>query len=102
MFAPESNSGVGPSDFLVSFGYKNATIIEFKLASNSRLHKVFNQVDAYQKSHRIRGKCIIVVFYFNETEKERALKVQNEADSEKYQVIIVDCDSSNKQSASKL
>ena len=101
-FSPESNCGVGPVDFLISFGFKNATVIEFKLASNSRLRNVFNQVDGYRKSHRCSGKSIIVVFFFNDAEKEKAMKVQRDADNMKYQVVLVDCDSSNKKSASKL
>ena len=99
-FSPESNSGVGPVDFLISYGFKNATVVEFKLASNPRLSHVFKQVDNYQSSHRTAGKSIIVVFYFSSKEKEKVDNVFAGADESKYEIIFIDCDCTNKKSAS--
>ena len=99
-FSPESNSGVGPVDFLVAFGFKNATVVEFKLASNTKLSHVFKQVDEYKKSHRTNGKSLIVIFCFNDSEKNKANNLIYNADKEKYECYIIDCDRDNKKSAS--
>ena len=44
----EVNNGRGPVDFKISKGSKDATLVEFKLASNSKLLKnLHNQVELY-------------------------------------------------------
>ena len=59
----EVNNGRGPVDFKVSKGSKDTTLVEFKLASNTKLKKnLENQVEIYKKanctayhSERFRG-----------------------------------------------
>ena len=100
MFSPESNSGAGPSDFLVSLGRDNSTIIEYKLASNPKINNVFSQVKKYRDSHDTSSKSIIVIFCFNANEIEKGCKIKNKADHELYEVVLIDCDSKTKKSAS--
>ena len=99
-FAPESDSGAGPVDFLITKGALNSCLIEFKLASNKKLSSVYNQVSQYKKSHSV-GKAVIVIFAFNHKEMEKALSVKNENKTEDL-VVVVDCDKDTKKSASKL
>lgn len=45
----EVNNGRGPADFKISIGSKDSTIVEFKLASNSKIRKnLENQVEIYK------------------------------------------------------
>ena len=99
-FSPESNCGAGPVDFLISCGFEDATVIEFKLASNNKLTHVFKQVEEYKISHRTAEKSIVAIFYFNDSEKEKAISVSNSADKEKYTILLIDCDKDTKSSAS--
>lgn len=46
----EVNNGRGPVDFKISKGSKDTTLVEFKLASNSKLkNNLAKQVDIYKK-----------------------------------------------------
>ena len=45
----EVNNGRGPVDYKISYGSKNSTLVEFKLASNSKLKQnLAKQVDVYK------------------------------------------------------
>ena len=66
----EVNNGRGPVDFKISCGKKNSTLVEFKLASNTKLKQnLENQVDIY-KSAAETNRAIKVIMFF--TEKEYA------------------------------
>ena len=97
----ETNNGDGPADFVVSFGKNDVTVIEFKLASNSRLGHVFKQVEVYEKANSTNQR-VIVIFYFNDKELQRANK---EIEKEKKiseinkSIFLIDC--RNRESASK-
>lgn len=68
-FNAEVNNGRGPLDFKVSKGNVDKTIIEFKLASNTKLEQnLQSQVDIYKQANDT-NKYIVVLFYFNEKEK---------------------------------
>ncbi len=101
MFSPKSNSGAGPSDFLVSYGSGDSTVIEYKLASNPKLKSVYNQTNRYKKSHGTTQKSIVVVFCFNDKEKIKAMDLKNGSDCTNFETIVIDCDRESKQSASK-
>ena len=74
----EVNNGRGPADFKISKGADDCTIIEFKLASNSKLKQnLKNQVDAYCKANDTY-KSITVIAYFNEKERKRAVAILKE------------------------
>lgn len=98
-FSPETNRGVGPVDFQLSFGNINTCNIEFKLASNSKLKNVFAQVEQYGILHNVK-ESIIVVFSFNDNEMRKAKELQLEGVNKNIDVVIVDCNKENKVSAS--
>jgi hypothetical protein len=99
----EANSGRGPVDYAISKGSANKALVEFKLASNSKLAKnLKHQTPAYQAAHRTR-KSIKVVLYFSAAELHKVkrvledLKLQNNPS-----VVLIDARSDNKQSASNI
>ena len=64
----EVNNGRGPVDFKVSKGSKDTTLVEFKLASNTKLKKnLENQVEIYKKAN-CTDRAIKVILNFNEAE----------------------------------
>jgi hypothetical protein len=97
----EVNDGRGPVDFKVSRGSNDKTVIEFKLASNSKLKRnLEKQTPIYQKASDAR-KAIKVIFYFTEAELIkvrnvlRELKLENDPD-----VVLIDVRYDNKPWAS--
>ena len=86
-YSPESNSGVGPVDFVLSMGIDNSCLIEFKLGKNKNIDDVYRQVDEYKKSHRVE-KAIIVIFYFNKKEMDKAVKVFNNNPNQELNKVI--------------
>ncbi|MBR0236205.1 MAG: hypothetical protein IJQ37_07100 [Clostridia bacterium] len=103
-FDSEVNNGTGPVDFKVSLGNDNSSIVEFKLAKNTRLPRVFNQVASYKQANNTNNS-LIVIFFFNEIELK---KVQSLIDEFKIKdlidrdIFLIDCRKDNKMSASKL
>lgn len=98
----EPNNGRGQADFIISKGADNINIIEFKLASNTSLGHVFDQVKIYEEANCAKDS-LVVIFYFTEDEKEFAEKVIKEAglDSEiDDSIFLIDCRCDNKKSAS--
>ena len=77
---------------LISKGFQDKTIIEFKLASNSKLRQnLQNQVEIYKISNDT-NKDILVLFFFTEDEKNRLYKIINELQlSNLENVIVIDC-----------
>lgn len=97
-FNSEVNNGNGPVDFKASRGFNNKVIIEFKLASNSKLKHVFAQTNAYEKSNKTNN-TIIVIFYFNDIESKKVQElIANYKGNKK--IISIDCRKDNKKSAS--
>lgn len=67
----EVNNGRGPVDYKVSKGSTDKTLVEFKLASNSKLKQnLKHQVDVYEAANNT-SKSIKVIMYFSETEHLR-------------------------------
>ena len=97
----ETNNGRGPADFVISMGSSDVTIIEFKLAKNSNLDHVFEQVKIYKKANSTKN-YIVVIFYFNDSEYRKALNSLKKTNTEKdlnENVFLIDC--RLKESASK-
>ncbi len=85
----EVNNGRGPVDFKVSFGNKDSTLVEFKLASNTKLRKnLENQVEIYQKAN-CTDRAIKVIMYFNEKELEKVNKILNDLNLHNCKDIIL-------------
>ena len=98
----ETNEGRGPVDFKISRGAFDKTLIEFKLASNSKLtQNLAKQVEIYKKAHDT-DKAIKVILYFSYEEERKVKKIVSDLnlDKEKY-VILIDARNDNKISASK-
>jgi hypothetical protein len=91
-FNAEVNNGRGPVDFTVSKGSKDKTIIEFKLASNSKLRQnLQNQVEIYKQSNNTI-KTIVVLSFFNENEKGRLYGILDDLQLSNFEnVIVIDC-----------
>lgn len=99
--SPETNDGRGPVDFKISRGSKDKTLVEFKLASNSKLKQnLANQVEIYKKAHDT-DKAIKVILFFTyaEEQKVKAILKEMNLENEKY-VVLVDARNDNKPSAS--
>ncbi len=74
----EVNNGRGPVDFKISKGSKDATLVEFKLASNSKLKKnLENQVEVYKKANGTE-RAIKVILFFSDAELEKVTRILNE------------------------
>ena len=98
----EVNNGRGPVDYKVSKGRQNASLVEFKLASNSGLRRnLEKQVEVYAKASQTQ-KAIKVILHFSEAELEkangilRALKLEGRED-----IVLIDANRDNKPSGSK-
>lgn len=60
----EVNNGRGSVDFKISKGSRDTTLVEFKLASNSKLKQnLANQVEIYQRAS-LTDRAIKVILYF--------------------------------------
>lgn len=100
----DTNNGRGELDVNVSKGIYDQSIIEFKLASNSSLSHVFEQVKIYEVANCTDGS-LIVIFYFSESELENAKRIIANAGYEDQigkSVILIDCRADNKPSGSKV
>jgi hypothetical protein len=98
----EVNNGRGPVDFKISRGSIDASLVEFKLASNSKLKaNLAKQVAIYQKAGRAPD-ALKVVTYFTDAEGMRLDRILKELTLESDpNVIVIDARADNKPSASK-
>ena len=97
----EANEGRGPVDFVISKGAFDKTLVEFKLASNSKLRQnLTNQVEIYKKAHDTE-KSIKAILFFSKKEEEKVknILVDLGISNEKY-VVLIDARKDNKLSAS--
>lgn len=87
----EVNNGRGPVDFKISKGRVDKTMIEFKLASNSKLKQnLKHQVGVYEAANDT-SKSIKAILYFSETERLRVQKVLTELGlTGRKDVVLID------------
>lgn len=98
----EPNNGRGQSDFIISMGENDQSIVEFKLASNPTLAHVFKQVKIYEAANCTTGS-LIAIFYFSEREYLHAKQIIKAAGYEEKigeSIYLIDCRNDNKPSAS--
>ncbi|AZC30475.1 MULTISPECIES: hypothetical protein [Pseudomonas] len=98
----EVNNGRGPADFLISYGSKDKSIIEFKLAKNSHMEKnIKNQAKIYSDASKATHPPIMAILYFNQTEANNIKRIltKNGLSGSKHIILI---DASPKDSASKV
>lgn len=99
----EVNNGRGPVDYKVSYGANNSTLVEFKLASNSKLkNNLAKQVEIYKAASDSR-RAIKVIMYFSAEEELRVISILNDLGlSENDDIILIDARNDNKPSASNV
>ena len=97
----EVNNGRGPVDYKISKGSKNKTLVEFKLASNSKLRQnLANQVEVYEKANKANDS-IKVIMYFDAVEFKKVCEILQDLKLEKSPNIIL-IDAGKKASASNV
>ncbi|PSR55511.1 hypothetical protein AHMF7605_19360 [Adhaeribacter arboris] len=87
----EANNGRGPVDYAISKGAKDKTLIEFKLASNSKLKQnLEKQVEIYEKANNTNSS-IKVILYFDNSEFKKVIKALKELKIDnKPNIILID------------
>jgi hypothetical protein len=97
----EVNNGRGPADFKVSRGSADKALIEFKLASNSKLKRnLEKQVGIYETANNTR-KSITVILYFNDSELQKVMRFRQDLGLNAAEnIILIDANQDNKPSAS--
>ena len=87
----------------ISDGARDSSLVEFKLASNTKLRdNLEHQVEVYKKANRTQ-KSVKVIIYFSASERKRVetiLKDLNLADDKS--IVLIDARKDNKVSASKV
>lgn len=98
----EVNDGRGPADYKVSRGSSDKTIVEFKLASNSKLKRSLKaQVEIY-KAASDAEHGLYVIFFFSDTELRRIESILTELQLlSSPNIILIDARDDNKPSGSK-
>lgn len=97
----EVNNGRGPVDFKVSRGSADSTLVEFKLASNSKLAKnLEHQVPVYEAANNT-AKAIKAILYFSETEFNKVHSILKKLNLlGRRDVVLIDARDDNKPSGS--
>jgi len=97
----EVNNGRGPVDYKISRGSKDSTLVEFKLASNSKLKQnLAKQVEIYKKANQTK-KSIKVILFFTEEELIKVKKVMKTLEiKEGKEFVLIDAQATNKPSGS--
>ncbi len=87
----EVNNGRGPVDYSISKGSIDKTLIEFKLASNSKLKQnLAKQVEVYEQANNTKNS-IKVILYFNDSELRKVIKILKQLKIEnKSDIILID------------
>ena len=85
----------------VSFGKNNSTLVEFKLASNSKLKQnLENQVEIYKTASET-GRAIKVILFFSEEEQKKVVNVLSDLGLIGCpDIVLIDARKDNKPSAS--
>lgn len=98
----EVNNGRGPVDYKVSKGKRNASLVEFKLASNSSLRRnLEKQLEVYAKASQT-DKGIKVILHFSEAELNKVTSVLRELKlQDREDIVLIDAGRDNKTSGSK-
>jgi hypothetical protein len=98
----EVNNGRGPVDFAVSFGSRDKSLVEFKLAKNSQLKKNLQSQVAIYEAASDTDKSLKVICYFSASEFKRVDDILRDLQLEHDpSIILIDARADNKPSASK-
>lgn len=97
----EVNNGRGPVDYKVSKGSVDKTLIELKLASNTKLKQNLQHQVAIYEAANGTNNSIKVILYFSENELSKVLKILNDLNlNGRSDIILIDASKDNKPSAS--
>lgn len=98
----EVNDGRGPADFKVSRGAKDKTIVEMKLARNTRLEQnLQKQVEIYKAASDAKN-AIKVVVCFSSSDQQRVRRILKRLGLEGHKdVVVIDARADNKPSGSR-
>jgi len=82
---------------------KNSALVEFKLASNSKLKQnLAKQVEIYKQANNT-DKAIKVIMYFSEEELNKVNGILNELNLQNCEeIVLIDARNDNKPSASNV
>ena len=98
----EVNNGRGPVDFKISRGSIDKSLVEFKLASNTKLkHNLAKQVEVYKKANNT-DRAIKVILFFTDTELYRVNTILNRLGLQNCRDIVLIDARDNKLSASNV
>lgn len=99
----EVNDGRGPVDFKASRGKVDKTLVEFKLASNSKIEQnLAKQCEIYEKSSDATHPSIKVIMYFTEQQLLRIEKILERLNMKTSpHIVLIDACADNKPSGSK-
>ncbi|WP_201772710.1 hypothetical protein [Endozoicomonas numazuensis] len=97
----EVNNGRGPVDYKISRGSKDSTLVEFKLAGNSKLKQnLAKQVEVYKAANQTK-KAIKVILYFTDSELTKLIKTMKDLElKEGKELVLIDARATNKPSGS--
>lgn len=98
----EVNNGGGPVDFKISRGSLDKSLIEFKLASNSKLSRnLEKQLPVYEAANETRTSVTVIICYTaaDQTRVQKALKALKLESEES--IVVIDARSDNKPTGSK-
>ena len=99
----EVNNGRGPVDYKISKGL-DKTLVEFKLASNSKLKQnLENQVKVYEEANKTK-KSIKVILFFEDEELQKLQRIFKDLevfDLKEANIVLIDA-RDNKLSASNV
>lgn len=97
----EVNNGRGPVDYKISRGSRDSTLVEFKLASNSKLKQnLAKQLEVYEAANQT-DDSIKVIMYFSDAELEKLIVVMRELKLvEGRNLVLIDARATNKPSGS--
>jgi hypothetical protein len=98
----EVNDGRGPADFKISRGSRDKSLVEFKLAKNTRLRdNLQKQTKIYEKASDAK-RSIKVILFFSLQERQRVEKILAELDlAQDESIVLIDARRDNKPSGSK-
>ena len=99
--SPETNSGNGPEDFLISRG-NDSTVVEIKLSSNPQyLHGYQVQIDEYAKSEGTDNKIFVYIDLGNSDKTKKIRDIyQNDCLNGTQHAFVIFIDATKRQSAS--
>ena len=97
----EVNNGRGPVDFKISSGRGDKTLVEFKLASNTKLKQnLEKQVKIYEEANSTSNSFKAILF-FTEAQEEKVKKILKDLNLQGDEnIFLIDARNDNKPSAS--